>query len=70
MTVSRAPVAQSPPHGMPFVVAVMSATALLLAGLLRAGQAGLLPKAPTQVGADPADRYLSSQTLGERAAEG
>ncbi len=48
--------------------AAVIVAAVSLAGLLVAGHAGLLPKAPGYTG-DPADQYRSSQSLGERLAD-
>jgi hypothetical protein len=47
--------------------AIVLAVGVGLAGLLVAGQAGLLPKAPVYRG-DPAEQYRSPQVVGERFA--
>ncbi len=47
---------------------IVLAVGIGLAGLLVAGQAGLLPKAPDYRG-DPAEQYRSPQVVGERIAE-
>jgi len=68
MTAGSPPVSQTA-SGLGMVVAVVLATAALLGSLLIAGQAGMLPKSPTYAGMDPADQYLSPQTVGERLAD-
>jgi hypothetical protein len=54
-------------HETRTAVGVSLAALAIVLGLLLAGQAGLLPRSPTFTG-DPADQYLSQQTLGERLA--
>jgi hypothetical protein len=68
MTATSPPVTQAASSLGP-VVAIVLATAALLGALLIAGQAGMLPRSPTYAGMNPADQYLSSQTVGERLAD-
>jgi hypothetical protein len=55
-------------RGTRVVLGAVLATAIGLAALLAAAQAGILPKAPAYTG-DPADQYRSPQIMGERAAD-
>jgi hypothetical protein len=68
MTAGDAPTRHAA-SGLGLVLAFVIVAAALLGALLVAGQAGLLPRAPADTGPVAGERYLSPQSIGERAAE-
>lgn len=58
---------RTPARRARYAAGVVLAVVVGLAGLLVAGQAGLLPRSPAYHG-DPAEQYRSSQAIGERWA--
>jgi len=67
MTAASDTVQRSATQGVRFASAVVLVTAIVVVGLLLAGQAGLLPRSPAYEG-PPGEQYLSQQTSGERFA--
>ena len=67
MTAGNDTVQQSATHGLRLGSAIVLVAALIVVGLLVAGQAGLLPRSPAYDG-PPGQQYLSQQTIGERLA--
>lgn len=67
MTAGSDIVQQPPADGLRLGSVAVLVAAMLVVGLLVAGQAGLLPRSPAYEG-PPGEQYLSQQTTGERFA--